>query len=464
MFPAFVLSAEPEWQSLLPVIDLKQDVVVGDWKKTDRELTVAAAAGARISLPVAPQGEYDFRVSFTRNTGAHSVALIFVHGGKQASFEIDAWGSHLGGIQNIGGQDLRRNATRKQQQQLTNRKKSTMLVEVRRDQIRALLDGELIATHKTTGSDLSLVDVWRMPKTKQLGIGVWQSAATIHSIEIRSHGEEPFALARTAPSRPVAANTPRPTTPTSPTTPPSTRPTTNPSTPTTKSTGSARGKRVLMIIANQDFFYREYADPRAELERAGVRVTVAAGRKAPCRPHANSGQGRASGVVQPDLAVADVLSDDYDAVLFSGGWGASAYQFAFPGSYSTRAYNGNRNTKAQINRIINDFTKQDKYVCALCNGVSILAWARVDGKSPLRGKRVCSPVRQAAAGIYNGRRAQPSCRWHPEANGAILSPPGAVGNPRTNRDDVIVDGKIITGEDDPSAREMGRRLAEVLRQ
>jgi len=33
-----------------------------------------------------------------------------------------------------------------------------------------------------------------------------------------------------------------------------------------------------------------------------------------------------------------------------------------------------------------------------------------------------------------------------------------------NTDDVIVDGKIITGEDDPSAREMGRRLATVLAQ
>jgi putative intracellular protease/amidase len=37
-----------------------------------------------------------------------------------------------------------------------------------------------------------------------------------------------------------------------------------------------------------------------------------------------------------------------------------------------------------------------------------------------------------------------------------------VGNPGTNVDDVLVDGKIITGEDDPSAREMGRTLVRVL--
>jgi putative intracellular protease/amidase len=43
-----------------------------------------------------------------------------------------------------------------------------------------------------------------------------------------------------------------------------------------------------------------------------------------------------------------------------------------------------------------------------------------------------------------------------------LSPAGAIGKPNTAADDVLVDGKIITGEDDPSAREMGRRIAEVL--
>jgi putative intracellular protease/amidase len=87
----------------------------------------------------------------------------------------------------------------------------------------------------------------------------------------------------------------------------------------------------------------------------------------------------------------------------------------------------------------------------------------VNGKSPLAGKRVCAPVREAPPGVYNGRPGQPSCRWHPESNGAILSPAGAIGQAGNPVDDVLVDGKIITGEDDISAREMGRRIVEVLR-
>jgi len=60
--------------------------------------------------------------------------------------------------------------------------------------------------------------------------------------------------------------------------------------------------------------------------------------------------------------------------------------------------------------------------------------------------------------------AHKSCRWHPEANGAILSPPGVIGRPGTAEDDVLVDGRIVTGEDDISAREMGRRIVQLLSQ
>jgi putative intracellular protease/amidase len=232
--------------------------------------------------------------------------------------------------------------------------------------------------------------------------------------------------------------------------------------PRPAATRPVKRKRVLIVIANQDFFYREYADPREELEKAGIDVVVAAGRKAPCQPHGNSGQGRSDGIVQPDVALSDVRVDDYDAILFAGGWGSSAYQYAFNGGYDNPAYNGERAIKEQVNQLITAFLHQKKYTCALCNAVSVLAWARVDGRSPLEGKTVCAPTRQAASGIYDGQRAQPSCRWHPEANGAVVSPAGSIGRPGTAEDDVAVDGLIVTGEDDISARATGRKIVELL--
>lgn len=443
-------AAEPKWESLIASTDASKQAVAGEWSKSGGELSVRAAQGARLSLPAPPQGEYDLRATFTRKTGQHSIGLIVVHGGKQVVFEVDAWGSNLAGFQDVGGKSIRDNATRRNNVRLENNKRYTILVEVRRGQLRGLLDGEEIAKLTTDGGDLSLPDVWKLPNRDLLGLVAWEADTTFHAVDIRSLSGSPAAVATNTPAKPTSKTEPvqKPTEP-APVAP-------------AKSPADLSSKRVLIVIANHHFFYREYGDPRQELERAGIRVTVAAGRKGPCRPHDGSGQGPDGGVVQADLALSNVKAKDFDAILFSGGWGASAYQFAFNGRYNDQSYNGERAVKAEVNRVINEFVQQDKYVAALCNGVSVLAWARVDGKSPLAGKRVCAPVREAPPGLYNGRPGQPSCRWHPESNGAILLPAGSLGQPGTPADDVSIDGKILTGEDDISAREMGRRLVEVL--
>lgn len=448
MLSSSLVAAEPAWQSLLPAIQT-ESAVAGRWSKEGDRLKVTAASGARIVLPVAPTGEYDFRISFTRETGQHSIGLLFVHGGRMAAFEVDAWGQHLAGIQNVGGQDIRQNSMRKEGITLRNGQRYTLMLEVRKDRVRGLLDDQEIVNLRTNGDNLALSDLWRLPQATNLALAAWEADTTFHSVEVRSLSGTPFPLS--AP-RPRTATASTPSTP-APVTPAPSRP--NPARPT--------GKRALIVIANQDFFYREYGDPREELERAGIQVTVAAGRKAPCHPHGGSGQGSDGGVVTPDIALADVKAADYDAILFSGGWGSSMYQFAFQGRYNNNVYNGDTRTKAEVNRVINEFVAADKYVCGLCNAVSVLAWARVNNQSPLRGKRVCAPTREAPAGVYNGRPGQPSCRWHPEQNGAILSPSRAIGDPRSVHDDVLVDGKIITGEDDGSARVMGQRLAQLLR-
>lgn len=444
---ANAIAAEPRWNSLTEAIDPSKQQIAGQWTKTANELSVKAAKGARIAIASAPAGEYELRATFTRRTGQHSVGLVVVHAGRQVVFEVDAWGSHLAGFQDIGGKSIRENATRRPDVALENNRRYTITVEVRKGHVRGLLDGKELAKHVSDGSDLSIPDVWKFPRADQLGLVTWESDTTFHAIELRS------LTGDTVVTREPGKSPPSPT---------PAVPSRQPETPARLNNPTAAEKRVLIVIANHHFFYREYGDSRQELERAGIRVTVAAGRKSLCRPHDGSGQGNDGGIVQPDLALSDVKAKDFDAVLFSGGWGASSYQFAFNGRYNEASYNGDRAIKAEVNRIINEFVQQNKYVCALCNGVSVLAWSRVDGKSLLAGKRVCAPVREAPAGIYNGRPAQPSCRWHPESNGAILSPAGSIGQPGTSVDDVLVDGKIITGEDDPSAREMGRRIVQVL--
>lgn len=216
---------------------------------------------------------------------------------------------------------------------------------------------------------------------------------------------------------------------------------------------------VLMVIANNDFYYQEYADPRAQFEANGIRVVVAAGRRELSTPHANSGQGSSSGQVMPDITLADANASNYSAIVFVGGWGASQYQYAFTGTYNNAAYNGTTAIRARVNQLINDFVAQGKYVTAICHGVSVLAWARVNGQSLLQGHTVS--VYGGTSPASNVAAAQLS-RWHSDVNGATVFTNGQVGNPTTRTDDVIVDGRIITAENFDAARQFGITIANRL--
>lgn len=463
LFSATAFAADDDgWIDLIESAETNSPVA-GRWTKSDGQLSTAAAASSRIVLSYQPKTEYDFRAVFTRRSGQHSVALFVPVPGGQTAFDIDAWGQHLAGFQNVGGRSLQQ-LDASGQFTIENGRKYTALVEVRADKIRALIDGDLIAEQTTARVQFDLPAVWRLPTSASLGLGAYAAETVFHSVEVRPVDEGQALMAATDAANPDAGNLDannggRPSAGSASERP--SRAAAMTRRPRSASTGNASEKRVLIVIANQDFFYREYADPRAQLERAGIEVEVAAGRRTMCRPHANSGQ-RGDGSVMPDWALADVDVSRFDAIMFSGGWGSSMYQFAFPGSYRKAVYNGDDRTKEVVNRLLNEFVEQDKIVGALCHGISVLAWARVDGKSLLAGRRAVGSPRQSPAGTYPRLRQTPLSRWNVEANGARVTPMRSIGDPTTSADDVLVDGKLITGEDDNSAELFGRTLAAML--
>jgi putative intracellular protease/amidase len=213
---------------------------------------------------------------------------------------------------------------------------------------------------------------------------------------------------------------------------------------------------VLMVVANQDFYWDEYAKPRAELERAGIHVVVAAAAKGTCRPHSSSG----GHPIQAELAVERAQAKDYQAILFVGGWGAASYQFASRERYLNPTYNGRPAMRAAVNGLIGDFLRQGKPVTAICHGVSVLAWARVDGVSPLKGHTVASWP--GASPPAEGRTHPSTTRWEIEANGAKMVPAGSIGDPSTPNDDVVVDGQIITAESYFTGTAFGKAVAAKL--
>ena len=168
------------------------------------------------------------------------------------------------------------------------------------------------------------------------------------------------------------------------------------------------GKKVLMVIAPENFRDEELLHTKEELERARANVTIASTKTKQAR-------GMFGATVDPDLELEQVKVDDYDAVVFVGGVGAATY-FSHDRALS----------------MARDATEKGKKVCAIC----------------------IAPVILANAGVLEGKRATV---WNGEYK-RMLEDGGAVYVNKA----VVVDGNLITAVGPQAAREFGRTIAKQL--
>ena len=175
-----------EWIDLIPRTDAARHAIAGTWNTGNGTLSVESQAGARLQLPWQAPEEYDLEVRFVRLSGAHSIAVMFKAGGGQAALELDAWNQHLAGIQQIAGRDLRANSTRVEQVQLENGREYSVLLQVRRRNVEAFLDGRRLAGWKQGDGQLTLLDVWALPDRHALGLGAWNSETEFRQVRVRA--------------------------------------------------------------------------------------------------------------------------------------------------------------------------------------------------------------------------------------------------------------------------------------
>ncbi|MCC9606475.1 protein kinase [Blastopirellula sp. JC732] len=173
------------WINLLPQINLDSEVVAGSWERTADGLRVEAMEGARLMLPYQPPREYELEVSFTRLSGTQSIALLFVDGSGSAAYDIDGWGENLVGIQNIDGRNMNQDRTGVSRFSLANGERYTALLRVRRDRVDAYLNGDLMTTYHGDGANLSMLELWRLPRPA-LGIGAYDCETVFHQVRIRN--------------------------------------------------------------------------------------------------------------------------------------------------------------------------------------------------------------------------------------------------------------------------------------
>jgi len=168
-------------------------------------------------------------------------------------------------------------------------------------------------------------------------------------------------------------------------------------------------KKVVMIIAENDFRDEELFVPKEIFEKAGIEVKVAS-------TALKQAHGMLGATFKPDILVNDINVRDFDAIIFVGGSGASQYW-----------------DDPVAHRLAQEANNTGRIVAAIC----------------------IAPVTLARAGILKGKRATV---WSSE--GAQLKSEGAnyTGRPAEK------DGNIITANGPSAAREFAEELVKALKE
>jgi hypothetical protein len=167
--------------NLLPLIDPHRHAVWGSWALQNGRLLCDRTPNARIEIPLLPPEEYDLRVGFSRTGGTGAVALVFVGLGRTFGLEVGSEESGEAGFFRFADG---KEGARVKHAGLENDRPYTLEVQVRRDGVRAFLEGKDLCRVKTDYSDVTLPPEWRLRSVGQLGLGSAGSPTLFHRVEL----------------------------------------------------------------------------------------------------------------------------------------------------------------------------------------------------------------------------------------------------------------------------------------
>jgi len=167
------------------------------------------------------------------------------------------------------------------------------------------------------------------------------------------------------------------------------------------------GKRVVMIIAPENFRDEELVEPQDVLVEKGAEVKFASA-------SLDVAKGMLGVQVRPDMLVGNIKPEDWDAIILVGGSGASVYW-----------------GDSTVHSLLKEAVKQNKIVGAIC----------------------IAPVTLANAGILSGKKATVYSSEEDR-----LKDKGAQCTGKS----VERDGRLITANGPSAAREFGNAIAQAL--
>ena len=167
-------------------------------------------------------------------------------------------------------------------------------------------------------------------------------------------------------------------------------------------------KKAVFITAAEIFRDEEYFHPKEILEKDGIEVITASIKTGELK-------GKLGGKAISDMLIEDIKTEDFDALVFIGGGGASVFF----------------NNQIAL-KLVGDFYDEDKIVASIC----------------------IAGITLANAGILKGKKATVYIDGKDDLikGGAIFT-----GKP------LEIDGKIITANGPDAAKSFGTALSESLK-
>ena len=164
---------------LLPLVDLKHDLVRGSWEVKGGALECTGkAAAARVMIPYVPPEEYSLVLEAERTEGTDALVVGLSSGDHQFVHVLDGYtaaGKCLSGFEVLDGKQADVNESSREGQSFTNGVRAVVVYTVRKGSVAVGVDGRRILDWKGDFNRLSVRPDYRINNPGTLFIGAWMS-------------------------------------------------------------------------------------------------------------------------------------------------------------------------------------------------------------------------------------------------------------------------------------------------
>jgi len=211
--PAKEIPVAPKQVDLLALVDVERDAVRGRWTRREDGILsdsvgnfTPGVGGARIQIPYRVPAEYDLRVEFTKQSGNQCIAILFPSPRSSIglagtyAFIAGGWGNSTAGFEMVNGMNAegrptpegQRNDTVRFGQWLRAGERQTLVLQVRRQSTRVMLDGTDICVTPPSYRNMSPAHWYALRDQTLPGLASWASPTVFHVVnltEISGAGE-----------------------------------------------------------------------------------------------------------------------------------------------------------------------------------------------------------------------------------------------------------------------------------